>query len=86
MKTLLIVVLLLCSAVCGAEDWGSSDIVFTDELKIPDPVIYICEKCGRETDYIPVLYSFGKAGESMYCDYCMKEMADKYLPKVIEKK
>jgi DNA-directed RNA polymerase subunit RPC12/RpoP len=84
MKYLIVVALLLCSAVCWGEDYGNAVTVTDDSyFKIPEPPTYICEKCGRETQYP---FQFGTNEDyGRYCPYCMKEIADKYLPKATQK-
>ena len=53
-----------------------------NDVTVAVPPKYICEKCGKVSD---TCYRIGTTeGVSDYCVYCMKELADKYLPKVKE--
>jgi DNA-directed RNA polymerase subunit RPC12/RpoP len=80
-KYLIVVAMLLCSAVCWGEELtfvaGDEHIVKFQETT------YICEQCGKETQYP---FQFGTNEDyGRYCPYCLKKLADKYLPKVIVK-
>ena len=82
MKNLIMIMFCALCLIGCREEKKLGPIISSKIIVEPGFTKYQCEKCGKVSDkYYRIATT---EGVSDYCIFCMKTLADKYLPKVKE--